>query len=79
MVRMTPAFAGASARSLDGLPCTAAASSSTAAIREPWEPESTANNLKLIREARERRSDVVPWAEVIETELLRMADLHRED
>ena len=44
-----------------------------AAVREPWEPESTANNLKLIREARERRADVVPWALVLERELLQRA------
>lgn len=41
-----------------------------AAVRESWETESTANNLKLIREARERRSDVVPWALMLERELL---------
>jgi tetratricopeptide (TPR) repeat protein len=46
---------------------------SLAMVREPWEPESTANNLKLIREARERRADVVPWAVVAERELLRKA------
>jgi len=45
-----------------------------AAVREPWEPESTANNLKLIREARERRADVVPWALVLERELLQRAE-----
>jgi tetratricopeptide (TPR) repeat protein len=44
-----------------------------AMVREPWEPESTANNLKLIRQARERRADVVPWAAVLERELLRKA------
>ncbi len=44
-----------------------------AAVREPWEAESTANNLKLIREARERRADAVSWAAVPETELLRSA------
>jgi tetratricopeptide (TPR) repeat protein len=45
-----------------------------AMVREAWEPESTANNLKLIQEARERRGDNVPWAELIERELLRRAD-----
>jgi tetratricopeptide (TPR) repeat protein len=44
-----------------------------AMVRESWEPESTANNLKLIREARERRTDAVPWAAVLERELLRRA------
>jgi tetratricopeptide (TPR) repeat protein len=44
-----------------------------AMVREQWEPESTANNLKLIREAREDRGDEVPWAATIERELLRKA------
>jgi tetratricopeptide (TPR) repeat protein len=44
-----------------------------AAVRETWEPESTAGNLRLIREARARRGDNVPWAETIERELLRQA------
>jgi tetratricopeptide (TPR) repeat protein len=42
-----------------------------AMVREPWEPESTANNLELIRGARERRGDVVEWASVFQGELLR--------
>jgi hypothetical protein len=42
-------------------------------VREDWEPASTANNLQLIREARERRGPVAPWAEQIEQELLRRA------
>ena len=33
-----------------------------ALVREGWEPKSTANNLKLIREARAHRGDMVPWA-----------------
>jgi hypothetical protein len=41
------------------------------AVREPWEPESTANNLRMIREARDRRSDGVPWAAGLEAELRR--------
>lgn len=49
-----------------------------AAVREPWEPESTGGNLKLIREARERRGDAVPWAAAIEIELLRKAGLSDE-
>jgi hypothetical protein len=44
-----------------------------ARVRENWEPESTANNLKLIRSAREHREDKVPWAEMIESHLLRKA------
>jgi len=30
-------------------------------MREPWEAETTARNLRLIREARERRGDDVSW------------------
>jgi len=50
-----------------------ALASALAMVRERWEPESTANNLKLIRSAREQREDKVPWAETIERELLRRA------
>jgi len=42
---------------------------SLAAIREVWEPETTARNLRLIREAREKRNDKIQWAEEIEKEL----------
>jgi tetratricopeptide (TPR) repeat protein len=44
-----------------------------AAVRESWEPESTASNLKLISQARQRRGDVVAWAAMLENELLRRA------
>ena len=40
-----------------------------ASIREKWEPETTARNLRLIREARERRGESMPWAKKIEDEL----------
>jgi hypothetical protein len=40
-----------------------------AAVREPFEPETTARNLRLIREARERRGEPVPWAPAIEKAL----------
>ena len=50
-----------------------ALASALAMVREDWEPESTASNLKLIRSAREHRQDQVPWAETIERELLRKA------
>lgn len=36
-----------------------------AAVREPWEPETTARNLRLIHNARERRQEAEPWAEAI--------------
>jgi hypothetical protein len=38
-------------------------------IREVWEPETTLRNLRLIREARERRNEVVPWLPTIEQAL----------
>ncbi|HMA71297.1 MAG TPA: TRAFs-binding domain-containing protein [Xanthobacteraceae bacterium] len=44
-----------------------------AAIRETWEPETTARNLRLIHEAREARGEVTPWATEIEEELKRKA------
>ena len=44
-----------------------------AAVREPWEPESTAYNLSLIREARAARGETVEWADELEAELLRAA------
>jgi hypothetical protein len=40
-----------------------------AAVREKWEPETTARNLRLICEARKRRGDIVPWTLEIEREL----------
>jgi hypothetical protein len=44
-----------------------------AAIRERWEPETTARNLRLIREAREGRGVAPDWATQIEIGLLRRA------
>lgn len=43
-----------------------ALSDALASVRESWEPETTARNLRLIREARERREEIVPWAKEIE-------------
>ena len=40
-----------------------------ASIREVWEPETTARNLRLIREAREKRNENIQWANEIEMEL----------
>ena len=51
----------------------AALGDALAVVREPWEPETTARNLRLIREARERRGDGVPWAAEVEKELDRAA------
>jgi hypothetical protein len=51
----------------------AALGDALACIRERWEPETTARNLRLIREARERRGEAVAWATPIERELERKA------
>lgn len=51
-----------------------ALSDALAAVREVWEPETTARNLRLIREARERRQEPVEWEKGIETELQRNAE-----
>ena len=52
---------------------TRALSYALAAVREVWEPETTARNLRLIREARERRGESIIWAKEIEEELSRKA------
>jgi hypothetical protein len=44
-----------------------------AAIREPWEPKTTARNLSLIRAAREARGQAPAWATTAEQELLKRA------
>ena len=46
-----------------------ACSDALAAVRESWEPETTARNLRLIREAREKRQEGVSWAKEIEEAL----------
>jgi hypothetical protein len=38
-------------------------------IRASWEPETTANNLSLIRQAREKRQESVNWADEMEKAL----------
>jgi hypothetical protein len=43
----------------------AAATAALAAVREPWEPRSTANNLRLIHDARAAHGLVLPWADEI--------------
>lgn len=47
----------------------AAAGDALAAVRESWEPETTARNLRLIREARAARQETLPWAAEIEAAL----------
>lgn len=41
-----------------------------AAVREPWELETTARNLRLINEARAKRNETVEWAKEIEVALI---------
>lgn len=53
---------------------TSAAKAALAAVRECWEPQSTARTLSLIRESRAERGEPVDWAEAIERELLRAAE-----
>lgn len=52
------------------------------AVREVWEPETTIRNLRLIRQARERRGEAVAWTQPVEEELERrmqdFADAKRE-
>lgn len=48
---------------------------SLARVRESWEPATTARDLRLIREARQRRgADCPEWADRAETELLKAAE-----
>ena len=43
------------------------------AVRERWEPASTARNLRLIREARRRRGETIAWAAELEQTLAQRA------
>jgi hypothetical protein len=52
----------------------AAATAALAAVRETWEPESTAYNLSLIRRSRAERGEEVEWADEIEGELKAAAE-----
>jgi hypothetical protein len=51
-----------------------ALAAASAKVREVWEPETTLRNLKLIREARERRGKAQPWLTGIEGELAKQAE-----
>ncbi len=50
-----------------------AARAALAAVRESWEPESTARTLAFIRESRAERGEALAWADEIERELRRVA------
>src|SRR6266568_3190800 len=45
-----------------------------AAVREVWEPETTARNLRLIADTRARRNEVLPWATEVEQTLRKRAN-----
>jgi hypothetical protein len=45
---------------------TSALENALAAVREKWEPESTARNLRLIRRCREKRGEPLAWAAALE-------------
>jgi len=53
----------------DEAAATRAAADALAAVRERWEPEATAGNLGLIREARAGRGETLAWADAIEQAL----------
>jgi tetratricopeptide (TPR) repeat protein len=48
-------------------------STALASMREKWEAETTANNLRLIREARQRRGRAEPWLDTVIEALERKA------
>ena len=50
-----------------------AAGHALAAVRENWEPETTARNLALIRDARALRGENVLWAAAVEAALEKRA------
>lgn len=52
-----------------------ALSDALAAVREQFEPKTTTRNLRLIREARERRGEDGSWIQEIEKELLSLVPL----
>jgi hypothetical protein len=55
----------------DAEQATSSLADALAQVREAWEPETTARNLRLIREARERRHEQMGWATEIEQVLIR--------
>jgi hypothetical protein len=57
----------------DEATATDALENALAAMREKWEPESTARNLRLIRECRSKRGETLAWAADLEHELDRVA------
>lgn len=54
----------------DEAAATEATGNALAAVRENWEPETTARNVGLIREARAAQGEVIAWADEVEEALL---------
>jgi tetratricopeptide (TPR) repeat protein len=54
----------------DSSAASAALGAALATVREGWEAETTGRNLRLIREARERRQEFLPWAADLERALV---------
>mgnify|MGYP003674113395 CR=1 FL=1 len=50
-----------------------ATSAALTVLREPWEAETTARNLRLIQTARQKRNKPIPWADAILKEIDRKA------
>jgi hypothetical protein len=50
-----------------------------AIVRESWEPDATANNLRLIREAREKRGTMEQWMKDLEDALVAEGARRREE
>ena len=53
----------------DQAAATEAASDALALVTEQFQPETTANNLRLIRESRAARGETLQWADALEREL----------
>ena len=43
-------------------------------LQTPWEPETTARNLRLINTARQRRGELQPWMSDVEKVLQNLGD-----
>jgi hypothetical protein len=54
----------------DGPGAAEALGNALASVREPWEPETTARNVRLIAEAREKRGEAQSWVRDIEAALI---------
>lgn len=55
----------------DQTAATTALADAMANVRESWGPETTARNLRLIREVRLRRGEIIAWTDKVEQELHR--------